>query len=113
MLLFFLGGIAMQKHENKTQTVVLSKHPNRFKGEIEDLRGKRFGELTVINFDKKDHLGRAKWLCRCSCGKMTSVLGYHLKAGAIKKPITSRRSKFYGCLFKYATSHETDIPLTK
>lgn len=74
----------MQKHENKTQTVVLSKHPNRFKGEIEDLRGKKFGELIVINFDKKDHLGRAKWLCRCSCGKMTSVLGYHLKAGAIK-----------------------------
>lgn len=40
---------------------------------LKDLRGKTFGELTVIKY-----VGNGKWLCRCSCGKETIVYATNL-----------------------------------
>ena len=42
-----------------------------------DLTGQRFGD-----FNKPK--GRAYWICQCDCGKITSVLGTHLRQGNSK-----------------------------
>lgn len=52
---------------------------------LNDLTGKRFGRLTVIE-RCKDHItssGRhmVKWLCRCDCGRKKEVLSVCLKNG--------------------------------
>lgn len=36
-------------------------------GKIKDLKGKKFGKLTVIKFEKIKN-NRATWLCKCQCG---------------------------------------------
>lgn len=50
----------------------------------ENLIGKVFGELTVLNFDeeKSDNCHRINYyICQCSCGKIVSVDEYKLKQG--------------------------------
>ena len=51
-------------------------------GYIQDLSGKRFGELTVLH--KISPTGPEKYLCKCSCGKECIVLGSNLKRGHTK-----------------------------
>lgn len=46
-----------------------------------DLTNKRFGKLTVIRLDGKDHRHECKWLCKCDCGNETVVYGSHLRKG--------------------------------
>ena len=57
----------------------------------EDRTGQVFGELTVVGREEnyiytdtngKDHV-RAMWICRCSCGNMTTVRTDHLVSGKI------------------------------
>lgn len=60
---------------------------------LEDITGKTFGRLTVIERDiKRDRAeiekngtrsGNAHWLCKCNCGseKIISTTGYALKSG--------------------------------
>lgn len=56
---------------------------------LKDLTGKNFGKLTVIERDlNKDG---TFWICRCSCGKTTSVASSHLLSG---------HTKSCGCLVK-------------
>lgn len=64
----------------------------------EDLTGKIFGRLTVIEFDeqttllKKQKNGKSLgswWKCQCACGNIISVQGSSLKGG---------RTKSCGCL---------------
>ncbi|HJA65414.1 MAG TPA: transcriptional regulator [Candidatus Mediterraneibacter cottocaccae] len=45
----------------------------------EDLRGRRFGELTVLE-RAENRNGRTCWLCRCSCGREKIVPAHDLKA---------------------------------
>lgn len=49
----------------------------------EDLTGRKFGKLTVIervpNNGGKD--GHARWRCRCDCGNYTEALSHNLKSG--------------------------------
>ena len=45
--------------------------------------GKRFGRLTVLDFDHQDVRGKTYWLCRCDCGNNTIVKRGHLTNGAI------------------------------
>lgn len=59
----------------------------------EDLTGKHFGQLTVLNhtdYRNKRHY----WLCQCSCGVKKEVAGRHLREGVIKS---------CGCLSKELT----------
>lgn len=63
--------------------IKVSKRPNRFKGEVEDLKGERFGELTVLEVVDKDSHGRAIWECLCSCGKKCRVRARSLKSGQV------------------------------
>lgn len=47
---------------------------------IEDLTGKCFGLWTVLYKDTEKHNTRdVRWICKCKCGNIKSVLGKHLK----------------------------------
>ena len=41
--------------------------------EIEDLSGRRFGRLTVIEFDHMDKYYSSYWVCKCDCGNEVVV----------------------------------------
>lgn len=49
----------------------------------EDLLGKRFGRLIVVEFYGTDNGCHALWLCKCDCGNTTIARGYDLKGGKI------------------------------
>lgn len=49
-----------------------------------DLTSKVFGRLTVVKRESIDRSGQATWLCKCVCGKLTSVVGNSLRRGATK-----------------------------
>lgn len=82
----------------------LSKHPNRIKHEIEDLKGNQYGELTVIEYDSRDHYGRARWICKCSCGKTKVIDARHLKSGRIISCGHVNREKSAQRIKKYTQS---------
>lgn len=65
---------------------------------IEDLTGQRFGRLTVKELDqeKTRAKNRTYWICKCECGRETSVLAGHLKSGKIQS---------CGCLHREIVSH--------
>lgn len=48
-----------------------------------DLRGQRFGRLTVIREDASRRNGSVMWLCRCDCGNEVLVRSNHLKRGGV------------------------------
>ncbi len=53
-------------------------------GEIKNIPvGSIFGRLTVIGLDETK-IGKAYWICNCSCGNTVSVNAYNLKKGATK-----------------------------
>src|SRR5271166_3015865 len=45
-----------------------------------ELAGQTFGRLTVQNYAGKDSNGGVFWLCVCSCGVKTKVLGGSLRS---------------------------------
>ncbi len=48
-----------------------------------DLIGKKFGKLKIIKRSSPNN-GRARWLCKCDCGKEKIVSGGNLKNGSTK-----------------------------
>lgn len=52
--------------------------------QINDLTGKRFGMLTVIERAESTKEGRAQWLCKCDCGKTKVIKGKYLLNGNTK-----------------------------
>ena len=52
-------------------------------GNKEDLTGKRFGNLLVLE-EAPIQNHKRMWLCRCDCGKETIVSACHLKGGHTK-----------------------------
>lgn len=46
-----------------------------------DLKGKKFGKLTVLDYCRVDKYGQTEWLCECECGNKTIVKAYNLKSG--------------------------------
>lgn len=51
---------------------------------MNDLAGKRFGKLTVIEVNGKNKFGSYMWLCKCDCGKEAVVIGSNLIRGNSK-----------------------------
>lgn len=49
-----------------------------------DLKGRTFGKLTVIQKDPEAEPGKAKWLCKCECGNIVSVLSDSLRNSKTK-----------------------------
>lgn len=51
------------------------------KTKCKDLTGKKFGKLSVIEFDHRDEKRRYYWKCKCDCGNIRIVQGSHLCSG--------------------------------
>ncbi len=51
------------------------------KGKLSDLTGKVFDRLTVLSRDESTPDGRARWICQCGCGNITTVQAANLKSG--------------------------------
>lgn len=64
----------------------------------ENLAGKTFGRLTVIDRSESTKDGRTKWLCECSCGNICAVIGRDLKNG---------HTRSCGCYRKEFPNHKT------
>lgn len=61
------------------------KPENVSKANLDDLTGRRFGQLTVVRRVEKDtKLLTSFWLCRCVCGNETVVSSVNLKSGNTK-----------------------------
>jgi hypothetical protein len=48
---------------------------------IVEMTGKVIGRLTVLRRDETKRGGQACWVCRCECGKETTVHGSNLRQG--------------------------------
>ena len=59
----------------------LCKNKRASKTKIKDLKGQRFGRLTVISLCEEQIGGNAKWNCLCDCGNMTIGVSDSLKSG--------------------------------
>lgn len=79
----YLGYVKIHKN---TWTKIKSAFPEInfeiFKSGLQDLTGKKFGKLTVLNRDLSVK-NRTKWFCQCDCGTILqySIDGYDLKTG--------------------------------
>lgn len=67
---------------------------------IKDIRGEKFGRLTVVEFDHFTPISRnVKWLCKCDCGNKTIVSSAHLRTGStqscgcLAKELSAKRIK--------------------
>ena len=67
---------------------------------LEDLTGRRFGRLVVLERGAK--AGRVKWNCRCDCGARKDVAANHLKSavitscGCLSSEVTTERNITHG-----------------
>ena len=68
--------------------------------QIIDLTGKQFGHWTVVRRDTSYEGNLAKWICKCSCGKVKSVFACNLRH---KNPL--KRSTSCGCCRKKTIKH--------
>lgn len=70
-----------------------------------DLKGQKFGKLTVVKFSHRNKYGQACWICKCDCGNTkiasTSSLrkGYNKSCGCLKKNSGRRREDLTGQKF--------------
>ena len=48
-----------------------------------DMTGKRFGRYTVIARAENSKDGCARWICKCDCGNVKTVLGQSLRRGSV------------------------------
>ncbi len=70
--------------------------------QAEDLCGKKFGSLTVINRVQNGKNGHTRWLCKCDCGKEVIKFSENLKSaknascGCYKSP--NLEGKIFGRL---------------
>ena len=73
---------------------------------LKDLTNQRFGRLTVLYRDNSKESGHQKksyWICKCDCGKITSVNSSSLISG---------KTQSCGCLRADKTSEALSIDLT-
>lgn len=61
-----------------------------------EMKGRKFGELTVLRLHSSSRSTGSIWLCRCSCGKRTKVYGVNLRKGRTKSCGCRRGRK--GCV---------------
>lgn len=69
----------------------------------EDLVGRRFGKLTVMEREGTNKYKQALWKCACSCGKETILSTSTLKSGCTKS---------CGCLRKNPRLWKGDYTVT-
>jgi len=58
--------------------------------QLKNIKGQKFGKLIAIKRLDEKNKGMSKWLCKCSCGKLTEVTINHLTTGTQKVVATVR-----------------------
>lgn len=91
---------------------------NNASSHIKDLTRQKFGRLTVLELDSSnydDNKG-ARWICRCDCGNIVTVLGGRLvsgqtqSCGCLKNNIYREKDNInIGDSFNYWTVLEKDV----
>ena len=75
---------------------------------VEDLTGKQFGLWTVLYRDNEKHNTRdIRWVCKCECGTVKSVLGKYLRNGKSISCGCNKRVDLTGKKFGKLTVLET------
>lgn len=69
---------------------------------VNDLTGRRFGNLVVLGRRGSDNKGQSLWLCHCDCGVEKIVRGHDLKGG-VKSCGCSRKTSTG--LYKHGLSY--------
>ena len=64
------------------------------------LAGRRFGRLTVLHSIGIDNNGKLRWLCKCDCGRETSVTSNHISNGSIQSCGCKRLTDYEGHRFR-------------
>lgn len=78
---------------------------------IIDLTGQRFERLIVLQRNGSSKRGEALWLCKCNCGDVISVTGYHLReghtrsCGCLLREIMIRRNTTHG--MRYISGYDS------
>jgi hypothetical protein len=76
-----------------------------------DLTGLQFAQLTVLEQDFQAQTGRlygrAKWWCKCHCGKVVSIRRESLVSKGTKSCGCLRRAKVYEARYKHGKSVQT------
>lgn len=62
----------------------ISQEKRKARIDKDDLVGQKFFMLTVLERDYSKPKGKRYWLCRCDCGKITSVNTSNLRSGRVK-----------------------------
>lgn len=52
------------------------------KNRLDDLKGKKFGRLTVLNRDETKTGEKPRWICQCDCNILVNVSSANLKNGS-------------------------------
>ena len=71
-------------------------------GNAKDLRGQKFGRLAVISENGRYKHGQLLWLCKCDCGKDSTIAstslvqGNQVSCGCLKNEKASLRWKTHG-----------------
>ena len=63
---------------------VLQKQTKKSCGCLENLSGKKFGKLTVIDKDKQGSKNNTLWKCKCDCGNNVLVIHSRLTSGNVQ-----------------------------
>lgn len=72
------------------------------RGKINNIKGKVFGRIAVIEFSHKDSNNKACWKCLCECGNEVILIGSDLisgntkSCGCLKKDTVSARNTVHG-----------------
>ncbi len=77
-----------------------------------DITGKSFGRLRAVR-RAKDRNGELHWRCRCSCGKVTTVSGDHLRSGHTRSCGCLHIAPFKGSVVGQQFQHLTVIKQAK
>lgn len=86
----------------------------------DDIIGRRFGRLIVIDRRQKNAKGRfAVWNCKCDCGTEWAAAGRHLKSGAVRscgclrREVSRSRMAEMHSIYGYRLKREEDEPCHK
>jgi len=61
-----------------------------------DLKGQQFGQWLVLKRGLSTDRGQARWLCRCSCGNESLVIGKDLRSGKSTKCVACGHLRTHG-----------------
>lgn len=84
---------------NHTTSCGCQKHLKQ----LDDLTGKKFGMLTVLEYDRVEGKGHTYWKCQCECGTVKPIRKDGLISGAVVS---------CGCYHSKNVSKRTTIDLT-